>query len=81
MCRIPLTAPSGCVPLFPQPIAEYDLKDVAYKVQGPRSHELLVLGAWDEPLLLSFQEEREAQKWWTIISSSLREVQKGPCGI
>ncbi|KAM9573697.1 sharpin [Guaruba guarouba] len=58
------------------PIAEYDLKDVVYKVQGPRSHELLVLGAWDEPLLLSFEEEREAQKWWTIVSSSLREVQK-----
>ncbi|XP_033924831.1 sharpin [Melopsittacus undulatus] len=58
------------------PIAEYDLKDVAYKVQGPRSHELLVLGAWDEPLVLSFEEEREAQRWWTIVSSSLREVQK-----
>ncbi|XP_030342940.1 sharpin isoform X2 [Strigops habroptila] len=58
------------------PIAEYDLKDVMYKVQGPKSHELLVLGAWDEPMLLSFQEEREAQKWWTIVSSSLREVQK-----
>ncbi|XP_057274940.1 sharpin-like, partial [Pezoporus wallicus] len=58
------------------PIADYDLKDVAYKVLAPRSHELLVLGAWDEPLVLSFEEEREAQKWWTIVSSSLREVQK-----
>ncbi|KQK84745.1 hypothetical protein AAES_45759 [Amazona aestiva] len=70
-----------CASPVSTPIAEYDLKDVVYKVQGPRSHELLVLGAWDEPLLLSFEEEREAQKWWTIVSSSLREVQKGGGGI
>ncbi|XP_019328351.1 PREDICTED: ranBP-type and C3HC4-type zinc finger-containing protein 1 [Aptenodytes forsteri] len=27
-------------------------------------------------MVFNFEEEREAQKWWTIVSSSLREVQK-----
>ncbi|XP_025970586.2 sharpin isoform X2 [Dromaius novaehollandiae] len=27
-------------------------------------------------MVFSFEEEREAQKWWTVVSSSLREVQK-----
>ncbi|CAM9131732.1 unnamed protein product [Bubo scandiacus] len=57
-------------------VAEYDLKDVSYKVRSPTCHELTVLGSSDEPLVFDFEEEREAQKWWTIVSSSLREVQK-----
>ena len=61
----------------PQNIAEYDLKDVAYKVRSPTCHELTVLGSSEEPVAFAFEEEREAQKWWTIVSSSLREVQKG----
>ncbi|XP_062426752.1 sharpin isoform X3 [Rhea pennata] len=39
-------------------------------------HELTVLGSLDEPMVFNFEEEREAQKWWTVMSSSLREVQK-----
>ncbi|XP_068789715.1 sharpin isoform X2 [Struthio camelus] len=57
-------------------IAEYDLKDISYKVKSPMCHELTVLGSLDEPMVFNFEEEREAQKWWTIVSSSLREVQK-----
>ncbi|XP_031465325.1 sharpin isoform X2 [Phasianus colchicus] len=57
-------------------IAEYDLKDISYTVRSPTCHELLVLGSLDEPMVFSFEEEREAQKWWTIVSSSLREAQK-----
>lgn len=64
---------------FPQNVAEYDLKDVSYKVRSPTCHELTVLGSSDEPMVFNFEEEREAQKWWTIVSSSLREVQKGQC--
>lgn len=65
---------------FPQNVAEYDLKDISYKVRSPTCHELMVLGSSDEPMVFNFEEEREAQKWWTIVSSSLREVQKGQCG-
>lgn len=61
-------------------MAEYDLKDISYKVRSPTCHELMVLGSSDEPMVFNFEEEREAQKWWTIVSSSLREVQKGQCG-
>uniref|UniRef100_A0A8B9SCK5 RanBP-type and C3HC4-type zinc finger-containing protein 1 n=1 Tax=Apteryx owenii TaxID=8824 RepID=A0A8B9SCK5_APTOW len=57
-------------------IAEYELKDISYKVKSPTCHELTVLGSSDEPMVFNFEEEREAQKWWTVMSSSLREVQK-----
>lgn len=72
-----MTLSSFC---FPQNIAEYDLKDISYKVRSPTCHELTVLGSSDEPMVFNFEEEREAQKWWTIVSSSLREVQKGEWG-
>ncbi|XP_071594746.1 sharpin [Heliangelus exortis] len=68
--RQPEAAGSGSVD-------EYDLKDISYRVQSPTCHELRVPGcSSDEPLVLHFEEEREAQKWWSIVSSSLREVQK-----
>ncbi|XP_064910772.1 sharpin isoform X3 [Columba livia] len=59
-----------------EPVAEYDLRDISYRVCGPAAHELTVPGAPQEPLALAFEDEREAQKWWTVLSSSLREVQK-----
>ncbi|XP_065485231.1 sharpin isoform X2 [Caloenas nicobarica] len=59
-----------------EPVAEYDLQDISYRVCGPAAHELTVPGAPQEPLALTFEDEREAQKWWTVLSSSLREVQK-----
>ncbi|XP_055656072.1 sharpin isoform X1 [Falco peregrinus] len=61
---------------FPQNIAEFDLKDISYRVKSPTCHELALLTSLDEPMVFNFEEEREAQKWWTIVSSSLREVQK-----
>lgn len=80
------SVPSSChdppPPLCsPQSIAEYDLKDISYTVRSPTCHELVVCGALDEPMVFNFEEEREAQKWWTIVSSSLREVQKGRCRV
>lgn len=76
-CRDP--PPAALLP--PQSIAEYDLKDISYTVRSPTCHELVVVGALDEPMVFNFEEEREAQKWWTIVSSSLREVQKGRCRV
>ncbi|XP_026722855.1 sharpin, partial [Athene cunicularia] len=67
-----LRTPGSCS----QNVAAYDLKDISYKVKSPTCHELTVLSSSDEPLVFDFEEEREAQKWWTIVSSSLREVQK-----
>uniref|UniRef100_A0A8C3I191 RanBP-type and C3HC4-type zinc finger-containing protein 1 n=1 Tax=Chrysemys picta bellii TaxID=8478 RepID=A0A8C3I191_CHRPI len=60
----------------PQSIAEYNLKDISYTVKNASCHELTVLSSSDDPLVFHFEDEREAQKWWTVVSSSLREVQK-----
>nr|XP_033785850.1 sharpin isoform X2 [Geotrypetes seraphini] len=59
-------------------IAEFNLKDISYKVKNPKCHELNVLSQQDASMIFNFEDEREAQKWWTVVSSSLREVQKGP---
>ncbi|XP_042747470.1 ranBP-type and C3HC4-type zinc finger-containing protein 1-like, partial [Lagopus leucura] len=74
--RGPVIFKDRSTPTIPTSIAEYDLKDISYTVRSPTCHELLVLGSLDEPMVFSFEEEREAQKWWTIVSSSLREAQK-----
>ncbi|XP_074842529.1 sharpin [Carettochelys insculpta] len=57
-------------------IAEYNLKDISYTVKNASCHELTVLNGAEEPIVFHFEDEREAQKWWTVVSSSLREVQK-----
>ncbi|XP_043394851.1 sharpin isoform X1 [Chelonia mydas] len=57
-------------------IAEYNLKDISYSVKNTSCHELTVLSSSDNPMVFHFEDEREAQKWWTVVSSSLREVQK-----
>ncbi|NXK43134.1 HOIL1 protein, partial [Piprites chloris] len=74
------------------PLAEFDLRDVSYRVRGPASHELELPGAGSEPgagagtapgagpVTLRFPEEREAQQWWTVLSSSLREARRGGTG-
>ncbi|OPJ85847.1 ranBP-type and C3HC4-type zinc finger-containing protein 1-like [Patagioenas fasciata monilis] len=69
--------PAPSLPSPVPPVAEYDLRDISYRVCGAAAHELTVPGAPQEPLALTFEDEREAQKWWTVLSSSLREVQKG----
>ncbi|XP_061463194.1 sharpin isoform X2 [Rhineura floridana] len=43
-------------------------------------HELKVLARPDYPLVFHFEEEHEAQKWWTVLSSCLWEVQKATEG-
>ncbi|XP_054254599.1 sharpin [Indicator indicator] len=76
-CPPPHPVPSAGEPaLGPALIAEYDLWDISYRVRGPTSHELSIPGSSDSPLGFTFPEEREAQRWWTIVSSSLWEVQK-----
>ncbi|XP_066480095.1 sharpin isoform X2 [Tiliqua scincoides] len=57
-------------------LVEYSLKEISYELKTPTCHELKILSCPDDPLVLHFEDEHEAQKWWTIISSSLREVQK-----
>lgn len=57
-------------------IAEFNLKDISYKVKNAKCHELTVLKQQDTIMIFNFEDEREAQKWWTVVSSSLREVQK-----
>ncbi|XP_069477913.1 sharpin isoform X2 [Ambystoma mexicanum] len=59
-----------------QTVAEFNLKDVCYQVKNPKCHTLTVLGQLGEPIIFNFEDEREAQKWWTVVSSSIREVQK-----
>ncbi|KAM8811120.1 sharpin [Eudromia elegans] len=61
-------------------IAEYDLERISYAVRSPMCHELSVLGSLDEPMQFSFEEEREARRWWTVVSSSLREARKASEG-
>ncbi|XP_056341793.1 sharpin isoform X2 [Oenanthe melanoleuca] len=81
------------------PLAEFDLRDVSYRVCGPTSHELQLPapGSGTEGtqgtaegtqgtegtagmVALRFPEEREAQQWWTVLSSSLREARRAPEG-
>ncbi|KAM4793656.1 LOW QUALITY PROTEIN: sharpin [Cyanocitta cristata] len=88
------------------PLAEFDLRDVSYRVCGPTSHELELPPAGAAGLgssgssgssgsagsgsagsagsagtvALRFPEEREAQQWWTVLSSSLREARRAPEG-
>ncbi|NXB67706.1 HOIL1 protein, partial [Struthidea cinerea] len=81
------------------PLAEFDLRDISYRVRGPTSHELELppagaagsgpsgpsgpSGSPGSPgtVSLRFPEEREAQQWWTVLSSSLREARRGGTGL
>ncbi|XP_054840917.1 sharpin isoform X2 [Eublepharis macularius] len=61
----------------PEPsLVEYSLKEIAYEVKTPTCHELKVLARPDDPIVFHFEDEHEAQKWWAVVSSCLREVQK-----
>ncbi|XP_042318190.1 sharpin isoform X2 [Sceloporus undulatus] len=61
----------------PEPsIVEYSLKEISYEVKTATCHELKVLTRPDDPLVFHFEDEQEAQKWWSVISSSIWEVQK-----
>lgn len=62
---------------FPQGLVEYNLRDISYEVKTATCHELKFLARPDDPLVFYFEDEHEAQKWWTVVSSSLQELQKG----
>ncbi|NWV18161.1 HOIL1 protein, partial [Origma solitaria] len=75
------------------PLAEFDLRNISYRVRSPTSHELELLpvgsgsagsgssgsgsSGSSGTVALRFPEEREAQQWWTVLSSSLREARRG----
>nr|XP_034980363.1 sharpin [Zootoca vivipara] len=57
-------------------LVEYNLRDICYEVKTATCHELKFLARPDDPLVFHFEDEHEAQKWWTVVSSSLQELQK-----
>ncbi|KAM9307749.1 ranBP-type and C3HC4-type zinc finger-containing protein 1-like [Gastrophryne carolinensis] len=61
-------------------IGEFRLRDIAYAVRGACCHQLSLLADPTTSITFNFDDEREAQKWWTVLSSSLREAQKAAQG-
>ncbi|MBN3271779.1 HOIL1 protein, partial [Polyodon spathula] len=61
-------------------IVEYNLRDVRYELKSSRCHELALLGQPDERMTFNFKDEKEAQEWSTIITTSVREMQRGTTG-
>ncbi|XP_028660111.1 ranBP-type and C3HC4-type zinc finger-containing protein 1 [Erpetoichthys calabaricus] len=57
-------------------IVEYNLRDIHYEIKNSQTHELVVIGHPDERMTFNFRDEKEAQKWSTIITSTMREVQR-----
>ncbi|XP_056410879.1 ranBP-type and C3HC4-type zinc finger-containing protein 1-like [Hyla sarda] len=62
--------PTGAV------LGDFHLRDVLYDQKTPRCHQLTVLETSGRVLTFQFDDEREAQKWWTVVSSSLREAKR-----
>lgn len=61
-------------------IVEYNLRDISYEVKDLTHHEFTVLSSPEQHFSFIFEDERESQKWWTVLSCSLREVQKASLG-
>ncbi|XP_068094333.1 ranBP-type and C3HC4-type zinc finger-containing protein 1-like [Hyperolius riggenbachi] len=59
-----------------QVVGDFRLSDVSYDQIDLRSHRLTVPDEQGTSVIFSFDDEREAQKWWTVVSSSLREARK-----
>ncbi|XP_041423645.1 ranBP-type and C3HC4-type zinc finger-containing protein 1 [Xenopus laevis] len=57
-------------------VTDFKLSDVSYEQKSSKCHELLVPGLPGSSIQFCFDDEREAQKWWTVLSSSLRETRK-----
>lgn len=57
-------------------IAEFDLRAIHYDVKSPKSHELSLATPPHERISFNFRCEREAQKWATVVMSSLREAHR-----
>ncbi|XP_069813046.1 sharpin isoform X2 [Dendropsophus ebraccatus] len=57
-------------------LGDFHLRDVSYDVKTPRCHQLTAPDVAARLLTFLFDDEREAQKWWTVVSSSLREARR-----
>ncbi|MGH0147969.1 UNVERIFIED_CONTAM: hypothetical protein FKN15_040970 [Acipenser sinensis] len=62
--------------LYELSIVEYNLRDIRYELKSSRCHKLALLGQPDERMTFNFKDEKEAQEWSTIITTSVREVQR-----
>ncbi|KAJ0059604.1 hypothetical protein NL108_001995, partial [Boleophthalmus pectinirostris] len=58
-------------------IAMFDLRAVNYEVKSPKCHELSLRAPPHDRICFNFRCEQEAQKWATVLLSSLREAQRG----
>lgn len=64
-------------PFFPQTIAEFDLGTINYEVKSSKCHELSLVAPPHKRISFNFRCEQEAQGWATVLTSSLREAQRG----
>ncbi|XP_053323508.1 ranBP-type and C3HC4-type zinc finger-containing protein 1-like isoform X2 [Spea bombifrons] len=61
----------------------FKLKDISYELKSLWCHELTELtgpGETGGSMIFNFDDKQEAQKWWTVVSSSLREARKASQG-
>ncbi|XP_007893268.1 ranBP-type and C3HC4-type zinc finger-containing protein 1 [Callorhinchus milii] len=58
---------------------DFNLKDITYAIKSPSCHSFSSRGQPSDQLVFHFEDPSEAQKWSTIITSSLREIQKANC--
>lgn len=66
--------------LYPQFIAEFDLRSVQYEVKSPRCHEMRLTAPPYDSISFNFRCDREAEEWATVVMSSLREAHRGRSG-
>ncbi|XP_033841395.1 ranBP-type and C3HC4-type zinc finger-containing protein 1 isoform X2 [Periophthalmus magnuspinnatus] len=57
-------------------IATFDMRAVNYEVKSPKCHELSLRAPPHDRISFNFRCEQEAQKWATVILSSLREAHR-----
>ncbi|XP_069771235.1 ranBP-type and C3HC4-type zinc finger-containing protein 1 isoform X2 [Narcine bancroftii] len=55
---------------------EFNLKDIIYEFKSMTCHGISTRSQPTEQLLYYFDDEEEAQRWSTIMNSSLREIEK-----
>ncbi|XP_059827574.1 ranBP-type and C3HC4-type zinc finger-containing protein 1 isoform X3 [Hypanus sabinus] len=55
---------------------EFNLKDIIYEFKSMTCHGISTRSQPTDQLIYHFEDEEEAQRWSTIINSSLREVEK-----
>ncbi|XP_078280060.1 ranBP-type and C3HC4-type zinc finger-containing protein 1 [Rhinoraja longicauda] len=55
---------------------EFNLKDIVYEFKSTTCHGISTQNQPADQLVYHFEDEEEAQRWSTIVTSSLREVEK-----